>query len=130
MADFNDFRVSRNEDGEVETVTTESPRMGFKIEMVPLTIGDTYQLEGWGDSSQSDWSLRDKAYMLRNNVVTIDGEDVGLPEDEDDAIEAVADGFKPYAVDDVILAIVLNSGLKDMVGENNEGKEIDEMLTR
>lgn len=124
MPELDDFRVTRNEDDEIDPNEVESPRIGFEVEVIPLTLGDTYNLEGWTKEGQ-DFTDEDKIYMLRNNVVSVDGESLEVPDDEDEAVEYVVNTFSPYLVQDLVDSVQLGSGLESMLGKERMKEMVD-----
>lgn len=122
------FRVSRDDDGNIIPVEAETIRFEMPVTLKPLTVGDTYQLEGWGDASQSDWPIEDKVYMFQNNVLEVEGEDVDLPDDEDEALLEISEDFLPYHVDDIIITLIMESGLGEMFEDEGKKEAVAQMM--
>ena len=125
FADGEDFFVTRDEEGELQTTMVESEHLDRPVEVRPMVYGEAERYFGSaGGVSQIDSGVI--ANVLRNHVVTPDLDAIAAareewPEDEFSARHVEEEMF-PLVPAGLIMAVMKASGFSDIgVDMDDEG---------
>lgn len=119
--DGTQIRLHRDTKGEVRPIEGVSPNLGIKVEIKPLTYGESRLYKSFGEAL-FEWTDEDKMNLINNNVVTADGNVVKI-KDLDDLYE----NFDAWTVEDLVQAVFMYSGMGRLYrpsgAEGNAGNE-------
>lgn len=109
----NPIRLSRNDKGEVSPIKGISPNLGIEVEVIPLTYGASRKLESFGEPL-FEWSDEDKVYVLNNHI--------HFPPMEIRDVEDLHESFDAWAVEDLMQAIFLYSGMGRLFEQDEDSE--------
>ncbi len=121
-SELDQFKVNKDDEGNVLPVEGVSPTLGIEVKVLPLRYGESRQLESFGQPFVN-WSSEDKATLLSNNLVEPD-----LNAEYDDGeltAMRLEEDFEAWFVEDMVQAVGVYSGLKRLF-ESAEGKAMDQ----
>jgi hypothetical protein len=116
------LKISRV-DGELVPRVGKTSTLGLAVTVVPLTYGQSLTYDSFGKPVKS-WTAAEKARLLSENLVELEGEKVGSIS-ADDVLEAEA-----YSLSDVLESILLMSAMhrlyKDKTSEEGNVEALAE----
>jgi hypothetical protein len=116
------FKVSRK-DGQLIPREAATSTLGIAVSVLPLTYGQSLSYESFGKPVR-DWTPLEKARLLTENLVTLDGEDVGVV-----SIDDIVD-IEAYTISDVLEAILLHSALHRLYRKSEPEQGNEEALVQ
>jgi hypothetical protein len=109
------FKVSRK-DGKLVPVSSKTATLGLSIKILPLTYGQSQSYDSFGKPVRS-WTSEEKARLLTENLVELDGEEVAEVTAQD-----VLD-VEAYTLSDILEQILFSSALHRLYKDSPEGNE-------
>ncbi len=117
------FVIRRDATGEIAAKTVTSPTLLLEIKLKPMTYGETKQFLSFGNGFD-DWSDEDKWLLLKNHVVSVNGESF-----EDITLEDVMD-MEAWVATELIQTVALESGLGRLFDTEEVKKALDKALAQ
>lgn len=111
------FKVKRNADGTLAPRSGVTPTLGLEIVVLPLTYGQTVSYDSFGHPVKN-WTREEKARLLTENLVSVEGETAGdvTPEDIDE--------FEAYSLSDILEGLILLSALNKLYSREEESGNV------
>lgn len=110
------LKLHRDSKGKIRAIEGLSPLLGFPVEVMPLTYGESRNLLSFGKAI-FDWSVEDKITLINEHIVS---PEIHIEDEED-----LLDNYDAWTIEDLIHAVITLSGLGRFYSSDDEGNVDD-----